>query len=346
MNTPASEHRAANAYRHSVQVVPGLTLAVVVAAVAYGVSVVTPGPVGAVPVAVVLGLAVGQVVPRAPVEKGIGVATKRILRLGIILLGARLSLAEVAQLGLGSVGLVVATLVVGFATAWFVGRAVGVSAELSALLGIGSAVCGNTAIMASAPIIKAPSRDVSLAVATITLCGTVALLVYPWIGRALGMSDVGFGIWAGLAVQDTSQVVATGAAFSDEARDVATVVKLVRNTSLAAILPLLAWWWQRSGRSAEASGGWRKAFPLFVLGFLALAGLRSVGVIDEQLGNILAEAANIAILIAVAGLGLSVTRDDIKQASGRSVAVGALAAAVLGLVALGAALTVGPLIGP
>lgn len=346
MTTPASERRTANAYRHSVRAVPGLTLAVAVAAAAYGISVVTPGPVGAVPVAVVLGLAVGLLVPRDQLEKGIGVATKRILRLGIILLGARLSLAEVAQLGLGSVGLVIATLIVGFATAWFVGRAVGVSAELSALLGIGSAVCGNTAIMASAPIIKAPSRDVGLAVATITLCGTAALLVYPVIGRALGMSDVGFGIWAGLAVQDTSQVVATGAAFSDEARDVATVVKLVRNTSLAAILPLLAWWWQRSGRSAEAAGGWRKAFPLFVLGFLGLAGLRSVGVIDEQLGSILAEAANIAILVAVAGLGLSVTRDDLKQASGRSVAVGALAAATLGLAALAAALTVGPLLGP
>lgn len=346
MTTPASERRTANAYRHSVRAVPGLTLAVAVAAAAYGISVVTPGPVGAVPVAVVLGLAVGLLVPRDQLEKGIGVAIKRILRLGIILLGARLSLAEVAQLGLGSVGLVIATLIVGFATAWFVGRAVGVSAELSALLGIGSAVCGNTAIMASAPIIKAPSRDVGLAVATITLCGTAALLVYPVIGRALGMSDVGFGIWAGLAVQDTSQVVATGAAFSDEARDVATVVKLVRNTSLAAILPLLAWWWQRSGRSAEAAGGWRKAFPLFVLGFLGLAGLRSVGVIDEQLGSILAEAANIAILVAVAGLGLSVTRDDLKQASGRSVAVGALAAATLGLAALAAALTVGPLLGP
>lgn len=346
MTTPTARTHAISAYRLGVRASPGLVLAAVVAAVAYGIATVAPGPVGAVPVAVVLGLAVGQVVPRPRVDRGIEVATKRVLRLGIVLLGARLSLGEVAELGLGAVGLVIATLVIGFATAWFAGRAVGISAELAALLGVGSAVCGNTAIMASAPIIRARSRDVGLAVATITLCGTAALLVYPVIGRELGLSDTGFGIWVGLAVQDTSQVVATGAAYSDAARDVATVVKLVRNTSLAAILPLLAWWWQRSGRSVEAAGGWRRAFPLFVLGFLGLAALRSIGLIGEELGGVLAEGANIAILVAVAGLGLSVTREDLRRASGRSVAVGALTAGVLGLVALVAAVVVGPLLGP
>jgi len=321
---------------------PGLVLSVAVAAVATGLTALMSVPIGAVAVAVALGLVVGQVVPRDSFAPGVNVATKRILRLGIVLLGARLSLVDVAELGIGSVGLVVATLTIGLVTAWFVGRRVGLSRELAALLGIGSAVCGITAIMASAPVMRARSRDVSLAVATITICGTVALLVYPVIGRALGMGDTTFGLWVGLAVQDTSQVVAAGAAFSEEARDVATVVKLVRNTFLAVLVPGLAWFWQRSGTPDSGSPSIRKAFPTFVLGFLAVATLRTVGLIGDDLAAWLGEAASLAILVAVAGLGLSVDASELQKASFKAVGVGAAVAALLGVCALAAALVVGP----
>lgn len=341
--------RTAGRTRAIGMLVPGVGGAAVVAGAAWLLAQVLPGPIGAVSLAVLLGLVAGQLLPREPLASGIGFVTRRVLRLGIVLLGARLSLVEVAELGAVSVALVVGTLAVGFATAWYVGRAVGLSRELSALLGIGSAICGNTAIMATAPVIRARERDVGLAVATITLCGTVALLVYPSIGRVLGMDDVAFGMWAGLAVQDTSQVVATGAAFSEEARDVATVVKLVRNTFLAVLLPLIAWAWRRQpGIEASTTGaaGIRKAFPTFVLGFLGMAALRSVGIIGEDLGEGLGQAASLAILLAVAGLGLSVHLRDLARTSVRSVAVGALAAAVLGAGALVAAVLVGPTLAP
>ena len=154
-----------------------------------------------------------------------------------------------------------------------------------------------------------------------------------------------FGLWAGLAIQDTSQVVAAGAAFSDPARDVAIVVKLVRNASLAAVLPLLAWWWgRRSSETAAPAAGWRKAVPLFVLGFLGMVVLRTVGVIDAGWGERLGEVAAIAILIAVAGLGLSIRLSALRRASLTAVGVGAATAVVLGLFGLAAAIVVAPLL--
>ena len=165
--------------RRGLGVLPGLGLAVVVAAAAWLLARWTAAGVTAVPLAVILGLAVGAVVPRRAFEAGITAATRQVLRTGIVLLGARLSLGDVAQLGLGAVGLVLLTVTLGFVTAWALGVRFGVSGELAALLGVGSAVCGNTAILASAPVIRARSQDVGLAVATITLCGTAALLAYP-----------------------------------------------------------------------------------------------------------------------------------------------------------------------
>lgn len=333
-----------NRLRPVVDILPGLLIAIVLAVAAWLLAQVTPTAVTAVPIAVVLGILAGLLMPRQHVDPGIGVATRQVLRTGIVLLGAGLSLQDVATVGAGAVGLVVVTLAVGFLVAWHLGRRVGLTRETAALLGVGTAVCGNTAILAAAPIVRARSPEVGVAVATITLCGTVALLVYPVVGRALGLGDVGFGLWVGLAIQDTSQVVAAGAAFSDPARDVATVVKLVRNASLAGVLPLLAWWWRRTAEPGAVSMGWRKAIPLFVVGFLAMVVLRTLGVVDAEVGARLGQVASAAILVAVAGLGMSIRQGDLRRASVRAVGVGVAAAVVLGGVGLVAALVVAPLL--
>ena len=169
-----------------------------------------------------------------------------------------------------------------FAIVLVVARLVHVDGRLAVLIAVGSAVCGNTAIVATAPVIGARAREVAYAVATITLFGTLAVFLYPTIGRAVGLSPTSFGLWAGVAVHDTSQVIATGAAFGPEALDVATVVKLIRNALMAPLLFLIAAVWAARADSNPASGpralgrrGIRRAVPLFVLGFLALAALRT-----------------------------------------------------------------------
>ena len=168
--------------------------------------------------------------------------------------------------------------------ALLVGRRLNLPPRLALLIGVGTAVCGNSAIVATAPVIKADEREVGFAVGTITFTGTLALFLYPVIGHLLQMTDVAFGVWSGVAVNDTSQVVATSAAYSLVARDVATVVKLVRNALMAPLIMLIAWWWSRNAGEGAASGqSWLKALPPFVLMFLGLALLRSVGLIPAGL---------------------------------------------------------------
>src|SRR5262249_52552891 len=117
--------------------------------------------------------------------------------------------------------------------------------RLALVIGVGTAICGNSAIIATAPVVEADERDVGFAVATITLFGTLAVFLYPLIGHAVGLSDVSFGVWSGVAVNDTSQAIASSAAYSVVARDIATVVKLVRNTLMAPMILVIAWWWSR-----------------------------------------------------------------------------------------------------
>ena len=161
-----------------------------------------------------------------------------------MLLGARLSLGEIARIGLPATGLIVVTMAASFAIVLLVARFVRVEDRLAVLIAVGSAVCGNTAIVATAPVIGARAREVAYAVATITLFGTLAVFLYPTIGRAIELPQPSFGLWAGVAVHDTSQVIATSAAYGPSALDVATVVKLIRNALMAPLLFLIA----RSGR--------------------------------------------------------------------------------------------------
>ncbi|HET8568126.1 MAG TPA: putative sulfate exporter family transporter [Candidatus Limnocylindria bacterium] len=325
---------------------PGLAVAIAVAAVSRLAASALPSTVSEVLVAILLGIVVANVAPLPPaVAPGIRFAVQRVLRLGIVLLGARLSLDAVLAVGAGALGLVLATMTVAFAVALLVGRAVGVPRRLALLIGVGSAVCGNSAIVATAPVIKAEERETSFAVATITLFGTLAVFVLPVVGLALGLPGTVFGVWAGVAVNDTSQVVAAGAAYSPEARDVATVVKLVRNALMAPLIVLIAWWWRRNeGAAGSADRGIRGAVPLFVLGFLALAALRTVGAIGPDAARAIDEAARALILVALAGVGLNTRVAQLRSIGLTPFAVGVAASSVLAAVSLLAILALG--IGP
>jgi uncharacterized integral membrane protein (TIGR00698 family) len=278
-----------------------------------------------------------------PLGPGLRFASQRVLRLGIVLLGARLSLAEIARIGLPATGIIVVTMAASFAIVVLVARVVRVDSRLAVLIAVGSAVCGNTAIVATAPVIGARAREVAYAVATITLFGTLAVFLYPTIGRALALPEPSFGLWAGVAVHDTSQVIATGAAYGPQALDVATVVKLIRNALMAPLLLVIATVW--AARSQEASGprrgGLRRAVPLFVLGFLALAALRTIGMIDAQQAAALDLVARSLILVALAAVGLSINLGELRETSWRPLAVGFAVALLIGLGSLVAITSLG-----
>jgi uncharacterized integral membrane protein (TIGR00698 family) len=317
---------------------PGLATAIAVAIVARLASGFLPSIVAEVTVAILIGVLIAALAGRRlrPLDPGLQFAAQRILRLGIVLLGARLSLAEIARIGLPATGLIVVTMAVSFLVVLGVARAVRVDGRLALLIAVGSAVCGNTAIVATAPVIGARARDVAYAVATITLFGTLAVFLYPAIGRAVGIEEPAFGVWAGVAVHDTSQVVATSAAYGSEALDVATVVKLIRNALMAPLLLVIAAVWAARAQNVPGAvrGGIRRAVPLFVFGFLGLAALRSVGLIDAGQAATLDTLARAFVLVALAAVGLSIRWGELRETSWRPIAVGFCVALVVGAASL------------
>jgi uncharacterized integral membrane protein (TIGR00698 family) len=287
---------------------------------------------------------------------GISFSINRILRFGIILIGLRLSMQDIASTGIIALVLVIVSVTIVLSLAVVLGKWLKAPPRLAALIGIGTAVCGNSAIIATAPVIEAKEEEVSFAVATITLLGVLAVVSYPLIGHLASFSDRVFGLWAGLAVNDTSQVLAAGAAFSEPALSIATIVKLTRNTLLVPLIFMIGAVYQRSARrrskiKAQSGITFSNLVPGFVLGFLLMALIRTLGIYFGVLphdlsnpGNLtfaanlltgLDEAARFAILMALAGVGLNTDMMSMRKIGLKPFLLGTLLAAVLALVSLG-----------
>ena len=298
-------------------IVPGLALVVAVAIAARYLHGKIPAEVaklvGDVSVAVALGLVVGNVI-RLPgfVKPGIQFAFRTLLRLAIVLLGATFSLKTALSIGGRSILMVVALMTLALLVAHALGRFLEVPGKLSTLIGVGTAVCGNTAISAVAPVIGAPDEETSFAIATNTLFGTAAVFAYPVLGHALGMADPVFGTWAGTAVNDTSQVVAAGFAYSAAAGKVATVVKLTRNLLMGGVILLMGLLYGRGGgKSVSLAARIKQSIPGFVIAFVGMCMLNTFGIVEKlgtivhrDLGSDAQTAAKFLILVALAGVGL------------------------------------------
>jgi uncharacterized integral membrane protein (TIGR00698 family) len=314
-------------------IAPGLLAAAAIAVLARLLTGYLPSSIADVSVALLLGIVIGQAsAPRAgSLAAGATFAAQLLLRAGIVLLGARLSLDQVVAIGTPAALIVVVTMTVVFTAVLVLARAARVEATLAVLLAVGTAVCGNSAIIATAPVLGARGREVAYAVATITLFGTLAIFLYPVIGHLLGMRDPAFGLWSGVAVNDTSQVVAASSSYSPDALEIATVVKLIRNALMAPLLILIAWGWtRRTGSERRSVAGFRRAVPVFVLGFVAMAGLRTSGLIQPALASDLDVAARWLILTALAGVGLSIRVGDLRAVGPRPLGVGLAAAVAAG----------------
>jgi uncharacterized integral membrane protein (TIGR00698 family) len=319
------------------RVAPGILAASAIAAIARLSTTALPSVVSEVTIAILIGLIVGRLptVHMAALGPGLKVAAEKLLRLGIVLLGAKLSVEQVAGIGLPAAAIIAVTMACALAIVLVLSRLAAVDGRLAVLLAVGAAVCGNSAIVATAPVISARTRDVAYAVATVTLFGTVAVFVYPLIGHTARLGDAVFGLWAGIAINDTSQVVAASAAFSPGAFAIATVIKLIRNALMAPLLLIVAWiWHRRTGVDADTRVGLRRAVPLFVLGFLALSVLRSLGAIDAGLAGGLEGAARVLILIALSAIGLSVRVDELRAVGPRPLLIGLGAALLIGTVTI------------
>jgi uncharacterized integral membrane protein (TIGR00698 family) len=266
------------------------------------------------------------------------------LKLGIVLLGVRFLLRDVAKLGGLSLGLVAIEIILSIAMMIFIGRVFKLTPKLTALLAVGSSVCGVSAIIATQGAIDADERETSYAVAAILALGAISLFTYPVISRQLGMSDQAYGLWAGLSVDNTAEATAAGALRSETSKKIAVLTKTTRNAMIGfVVLGAALYFARRGGHQVEGSKllfVWR-AFPKFVLGFLLFSAVASVSgtwaVFDAGQVKSLENLSRWAFLLTFAGVGLRTNFRELGHQGWRPFVVGALgeifiAALTLGLV--------------
>ena len=258
--------------------------------------------------AIAIGMLVRNLLP-LPQIFAPGIATYELwMKTGIVLLGARLVLQEVFVIGASGIVMVVIEIAVAIAAAAYLGRIFGLKEKLASLLGIGIGVCGVSAIISSTSAIEAEEEDAAYAIAIILLFGAIMLFLYPALGTLLGMSDLAFGYWTGLSIDNTAEAVATGFAYSEAAGNIATVVKLSRNALMGVVVLLMALYYARKGISGEVQN--KAAFlwsrlPKFLLGFLAFSLLATVGFLTPGHAKILNNASKWLFMVTFAGVGLS-----------------------------------------
>ena len=277
--------------------------------------------------AILIGLLVGNTID-LPKFFQAGIATYEFwLKAGIVLLGARFLLGDVVKLGGISLVLVAIELILSIAFMSVLGKLFGLNPKLTSLLAVGSSICGVSAIIAAQGAIDADDEDASYAIAAILALGAISLFVFPLIGHALHLSDHAYGLWAGLAVDNTAEATAAGALYSDAAGKIAVLAKTTRNATIGfVVLGFAVYFASRSGaRQVEDKGAflWRK-FPKFVLGFLLISILATVGFFNKaQLGS-LGNLCRWAFLLTFAGVGLRTNFRQLRSQGLRPFLVGAI----------------------
>jgi uncharacterized integral membrane protein (TIGR00698 family) len=344
-----------NRWALMVSQLPGLWLAVGVAVAASMVGRRFP-IVGAPVTGIVIGVTLATIIkPGVRLRPGIAMASTRILQASVVVLGSQLTLIQVVRVGLGALPVMLGTLTVALVAAYWIGRWLGVTGNLRTLIGVGTGICGASAIAATAPVIGAVGVDVTYAISTIFLFNISAVLVFPIIGHLLGMSQQSFGLFAGTAVNDMSSVVATATTYGHAAANYAIVVKLTRTLLIIPISLGLAAVTARHERHATLPGNDSqnnengiktvavahpririfKLVPPFLIGFLIVAAANTFGLIPTVLHPTLSQVSVFLITVALSAIGLSTDLAGLRRAGHRPLVLGAALWIVVSLTSLG-----------
>jgi uncharacterized integral membrane protein (TIGR00698 family) len=308
------------------QFLPGIALSLSVAVPAWILGRFFPIVGGAV-FAIVLGLIVGSFFRPERCITGIKFTGKKILQYSIILLGFEMQIRKVLDVGSQSLFVMLFTVSAAFITAYIMYRVLRVKGKQAVLIGVGTCICGGSAIAATAPVIDAGDEDIAQSISTIFLFNIIAVFVFPAIGRLLGLSDEGFGLWAGTAVNDTSSVVATAAAWSEvagnnSALSLATIVKLTRTLLIIPITVALAIYTARRGNASNGRFSIVKIFPWFVLYFVLASLINSFVALPPELPPFLSQCGKFMIVMAMAAIGLSTNLKNLLAGGRRPIILG------------------------
>ena len=291
---------------------------------------VVGAPVFAILLGMVIALGWGQS-KRGVVQDGIGFTAKKVLQYAVILLGFGLNLAQIAAVGAESLPIILTTIATALIVGYVLYKVLRMDSTIATLVAVGSSICGGSAIAATAPVIKAKDEQVAQAISVIFLFNVVAALIFPTLGTMLGMSNEGFGLFAGTAVNDTSSVTAAAAAWDgmhpgSNALDDATIVKLTRTLAIIPItLALGIWMARKEGGEGLGNFSLKRAFPTFILFFLLASVLTTVAVAcgaDPAVFAPLKTLSKFLIVMAMAAIGLNTDLVKLVKSGGKPLFMG------------------------
>lgn len=300
---------------------PGFILSLVIALVATGIEMVLPiHIIGAAVIAMFLGIVTRSFIPQQEVIKpGVQYTSKKVLKGAIVLLGASLNVAIVLEVGSRTLAILFFTLLTAFGGGLLIGKWMGVNWKLSNMIAAGTGICGGSAIAAVAPVIDAEDSDVTYAISATFLFDMAMVILFPILGRAMQLSDIIFGYWTGTAVNDTSSVVAASFSFSEAAGEIATMVKLTRTLAIIPTVIFFAFLAIRRKRKESTQTGEKMSvsvkglFPWFIVFFVLMAGLNTVGIITPAVSDILRTVSRFLMVVALAAIGLKTDIQAIRK---------------------------------
>ncbi|MEG2584238.1 MAG: putative sulfate exporter family transporter [Oscillospiraceae bacterium] len=273
--------------------------------------------------ALLIGMALNPIFSKHKTFKaGISFVSKKVLRLAIVLMGITLSFSQVLQVGKYSLIVMCFTLVAAFGGGYLLGKAFGMNWKLSGLISAGTGICGGSAIAAIAPTIDAENKDIAYAISATFIFDILMVILFPIAGRYFGMSDMGYGLWAGTAVNDTSSVVAAGYAFSDAAGSFSMIVKLTRTLSIIPIVLIFSLINARieakknidsTNTTLRKKIDWKKIFPYFILMFLAMVAIKSTGFVPDIVSDKVATFSKFFMVMALGAIGLKTNFKEVAR---------------------------------
>lgn len=313
--------------------IPGIAICVLISLAGIWLGSLAP-IVGAPIFAILIGILIGNTLnPSSSLKPGISFCSKKVLQGAIIVLGASLSLLQVWKTGRESSGVMLVSLSVALGGALLIGRFLKVNKIMTSLIGVGTGICGGSAIAAVAPIIDADDDEIAFSISTIFLFNVIAVLVFPLIGHLIHLNQQGFGLWAGTAINDTSSVVAAGYAYGKAAGDYAAITKMARTTMIIPIS--LGFVFLVKNRSGKGNCSIGRIFPWFILGFLVASTINTLGFLGPHLSAYAGVCGRYLIVVALAGVGLNSNFRKIVKTGPKPILLGLLVWILVAVSSLG-----------
>lgn len=320
---------------------PGIVVSVLIAAVSRWLESLLPiHIIGASVIALFIGMILNSFWHPVWLKEGLTFTSKRVLKFAIILLGLSLSIGTVIEVGKLSLIVMVFTLLTCFGGGYFIGKALKLNWKTSNLISAGTGICGGSAIAALAPVIDADDMDIAYGMSATFIFDMVMILMFPIMGGWLNLSDMAYGLWAGTAVNDTSSVVAAGFAYSEAAGDFATMVKLTRTLSIIPVVLIFAVINTRLKQKQSGIKGektkvkFTKLFPWFILGFLAMAVINSIGIVPTAVSSLAKDISKFLMVSALAAIGLNTDFKKMAKSGARPMLHGFIISALVVIVAI------------